>query len=123
MRHRQVSVRLGRQKGHRVSLMRNLATSLFIHGRITTTETKAKELTRFASQLVTLASKGDLSSRRQVAREIHNKSVVQKLFNIIAAQYQNRQPTDAGGKGGYIRMIKMAPRQGDASPMAMVELV
>lgn len=123
MRHRQVSVRLGRQQGHRVSLMRNLATSLFIHGKITTTETKAKELTRFASKLVTLAMKGDLSSRRRVLRDIQNNSVVQKLFDTIASQYQNRQPTDSGGKGGYIRIVKMAPRRGDSASMALVELV
>ncbi|MCL5055936.1 MAG: 50S ribosomal protein L17 [Firmicutes bacterium] len=123
MRHRQLSVRLGRQTGHRQALLRNLATSLFVHGRITTTETKAKELCRFASKLITLAKKGDLSSRRRVLEDIQNKEVTKKLFEIIAVQYQNRQPADSGGKGGYIRIVKGLPRKGDGAPAAIVELV
>jgi large subunit ribosomal protein L17 len=123
MRHRQHSVRLGRQTGHRKALLRNLATALFVHGRITTTEAKAKELTRFASKLITLAKKGDLASRRRVLSEVQNKEVVKKLFEIIAVQYQNRQPSDPGGKGGYIRLVKGLPRRGDGAPTAIVELV
>ena len=123
MRHRQLSVRLGRQTGHRQALLRNLATSLFVHGRIMTTEAKAKELCRFASKLITLAKKGDLSSRRRVLEDIQNKEVTKKLFEIIAVQYQNRQSADSGGKGGYIRIVKGLPRKGDGAPAAIVELV
>lgn len=123
MRHRRVSTRLGRQTEHRQALLRNLAASLFVHGKITTTETKARELARFASKLVTLAVKGDLTSRRRVTREIQNREVVRKLFEITALQYQNRQPADPGGKGGYFRCVKLPPRRGDRASMAVIELV
>lgn len=123
MRHRQVSTRLGRQTSHRTALLRNLATNLFLHGRITTTETKAKAVTQLASKLLTLALKGDLTSRRRVLQDIQNKEVARKLFDILAAQFQNRQPQDPGGQGGYIRIVKAPPRRGDRAPMAIVELV
>jgi len=122
MRHRSLSTRLSRQTGHRNALLRNLATNLFTHGRIMTTETKAKELSRFASKLLTLALKGDLASRRRVLAEIQNKQVAKKLFDIIAGQFKSRQATDPGGKGGYIRVIKTNPRRGDNASMAVVEL-
>lgn len=123
MRHRQNSKRLGRQTGHRTALLRNMATALFVHGRITTTETKAKELSKFASRLITMALKGDLASRRRVLAEVQDKEVVKKLFDIIAAQYQSRQPSDPGGKGGHVRLVKGLPRRGDGAPTAIVELV
>ena len=93
-----------------------MATSLFQRGPITTTLPKAKRLRPLAERLITLAKRGDLHSRRRVMRVIRNKSVVHKLFTEIAEQMEQRE-------GGYTRIVKIAPRRGDAAPAAIIELV
>jgi large subunit ribosomal protein L17 len=97
-------------------MLANLATSLFEHGRITTTETKAKRLRPLAEKLVTFAKRGDLHARRQVMTTIRDKSVVHTLFAEIGPRYENRP-------GGYTRITKVGPRKGDNAPMAVIELV
>jgi large subunit ribosomal protein L17 len=97
-------------------MLANLATSLFEHGRITTTEAKAKRLRPFAEKLVTFAKRGDLHARRQVMTVIRDKDVVHALFAEIGPRYENRP-------GGYTRITKVGPRKGDNAPMAVIELV
>jgi large subunit ribosomal protein L17 len=97
-------------------MLANLATSLFEHGRITTTEAKAKRLRPFAEKLVTFAKRGDLHARRQVMTVIRDKDVVHTLFAEIGPRYENRP-------GGYTRITKVGPRKGDNAPMAVIELV
>jgi large subunit ribosomal protein L17 len=97
-------------------MLANLATSLFEHGRITTTETKAKRLRPLAEKLVTFAKRGDLHARRQVMTTIRDKNVVHTLFAEIGPRYENRP-------GGYTRITKVGPRKGDNAPMAVIELV
>jgi large subunit ribosomal protein L17 len=97
-------------------MLANLATSLFEHGRITTTETKAKRLRPLAEKLVTFAKRGDLHARRQVMTTIRDKDVVHLLFAEIGPRYANRP-------GGYTRITKVGPRKGDNAPMAVIELV
>jgi large subunit ribosomal protein L17 len=97
-------------------MLANLATSLFRHGKITTTETKAKRLRPFAEQLITRAKRGDLASFRRVLRVIHELDVAYKLRDEIAPQYATRN-------GGYTRIVKAGIRKGDAAPMAVIELV
>jgi large subunit ribosomal protein L17 len=97
-------------------MLANLATALFEHGRITTTETKAKRLRPLAERLITFAKRGDLHARRQVARTIRSKGVVHTLFAEIGPRYGNRP-------GGYTRITKLGPRKGDNAPMAVIELV
>ncbi len=116
MRHRITGRRLGRTTEHRLALMRNMSTSLFEHERITTTLQKAKELRRFAEKIITLSKKESLHSRRLVARHVHDKRVVRKLFDTISPRYAQRP-------GGYTRIIKLGPRQGDCAEMAIIELV
>lgn len=123
MRHNKVTKRLGRQTGHRLSLIRNITTKLMLHERIKTTEAKAKVVAPVAEKMISLARKGDLASRRQVLTVIENKEVVQKLFDVIATRYNNRQRTDAGGTGGYTRILRVGPRHGDGAPMVLLELV
>jgi large subunit ribosomal protein L17 len=108
--------RLGGSPSHERLMLANLATSLFEHGRITTTETKAKRLRPLAEKLVTLARRGDLHSRRQVMTTIRDKDVVHHLFAEIGPRYENRP-------GGYTRITKVGPRKGDNAPMAVIELV
>jgi large subunit ribosomal protein L17 len=97
-------------------MLANLATSLFKHGKIQTTETKAKRLRPFAERLVTFAKRGDLAARRRVLRVVRDKDVVYVLFDQIAPRFANRE-------GGYTRIVKTGPRKGDAAPMAIIELV
>jgi large subunit ribosomal protein L17 len=97
-------------------MLANLATSLFEHGRITTTEAKAKRLRPFAEKLVTFAKRGDLHARRQVMTVIRDKDVVHTLFAEIGPRYENRT-------GGYTRITKVGNRKGDNAPMAVIELV
>jgi large subunit ribosomal protein L17 len=97
-------------------MLANLATSLFEHGRITTTEAKAKRLRPYAEKLVSFAKRGDLHSRRQVMTVIRDKDVVHTLFAEIGPRFANRP-------GGYTRITKVGPRKGDNAPMAVIELV
>ena len=108
--------RLGGSPAHERLILANLATSLFQHGRITTTETKAKRLRPLAERLVTFAKRGDLHSRRRVLTVVRDKDVVYTLFDQIAPRFANRA-------GGYTRIVKTGPRKGDAAPMAVIELV
>ena len=108
--------RLGGGPAHERLMLANLATALFTHGRITTTETKAKRLRPLAERLITFAKRGDLAARRQVLTVVRDKEVVHSLFAEIAPQYAERQ-------GGYTRVTKLGPRKGDNAPMAVIELV
>ena len=108
--------RLGGSPAHQRLILANLATSLFEHGRITTTETKARMLRPYAEKLITKAKRGDLHNRREVLKTIRDKSVVHTLFTEIA-------PTFAERPGGYTRITKIGPRKGDNAPMAVIELV
>jgi large subunit ribosomal protein L17 len=108
--------RLGGSPAHEKLILANLATELFRHGKIKTTETKAKRLRPLAEQLITKAKRGDLHNRRRVLTVIRDKDVVYALFEQIAPRYGNRP-------GGYTRITKTGPRKGDAAPMAVIELV
>ena len=108
--------RLASSPAHERLMLANMATSLFQNGRITTTLPKAKRLRPLAERLITFAKRGDLHSRRRVMRVIRNKSVVHILFTQIAEQMEQRE-------GGYTRIVKIAPRVGDAAPAAVIELV
>jgi large subunit ribosomal protein L17 len=108
--------RLGGSPAHERLLLANLATALFRHGKITTTETKAKRLRPLAEQLITKAKRGDLHARRRVLTVVRDKDVVFNLFDEIAPRYANRS-------GGYTRIVKTVPRKGDNAPMAIIELV
>lgn len=108
--------RLGGSPSHERLMLANLATSLFEHGRITTTETKAKRLRPLAERLISKSKKGDLHNRRQVMKTIRDKDVVHKLFAEIGPFFADRD-------GGYVRIIKAMPRRGDNAPMAVIELV
>jgi large subunit ribosomal protein L17 len=108
--------RLGGSPAHQRLILANLATQLFEHGRITTTEAKARLLRPFAEKLITKAKKGDLHNRREVLKTIRDKSVVHVLFTEIAPTFSERP-------GGYTRITKIGPRKGDNAPMAVIELV
>jgi large subunit ribosomal protein L17 len=108
--------RLGGSPAHERLMLANLATALFEHGKITTTEAKAKRLRPLAERLVTLAKRGDLHARRRVLTVVRDKGVVHVLFTEIAPSY-------AGRPGGYTRITKIGPRKGDNAPMAVIELV
>ena len=108
--------RLGGSPAHEKLIMANLATELFRHGKIKTTETKARRLRPLAEQLITKAKRGDLHARRRVLTVVKDKDVVYALFEQIAPRYGNRS-------GGYTRITKTGPRKGDAAPMAVIELV
>ncbi len=108
--------RLGGSAAHEKLLLANLARSLFEHGRITTTEAKARRLRPVAERLITKAKKGDMHNRRQVLQTITDKGIVHTLFTEIAPRYENRP-------GGYTRITKIGNRRGDNAPMAVIELV
>ena len=108
--------RLGGSPAHERLILANLATSLFEHGKITTTEAKAKRLRPLAERLITFAKRGDLHSRRRVLTVVRDKDVVHVLFTEIGPRYENRP-------GGYTRITKIGPRKGDNAPMAVIELV
>ncbi len=142
MRHMTKKHTLGKAKDQRDALLRSLATELFVHGEIKTTMARAKALRPYAEEIITLAKKGDLHAIRQAARHIYNKetgkfmdmatgevfeapvadkkltsqTVLRKLFVIIGKQYSDR-------KGGYTRIFRLPPRRGDASEMALIQLV
>ncbi len=108
--------RMGGSPAHERHMLANLAQALFEHGRITTTEAKAKRLRPYAEHLITFAKRGDLHARRQVLKRLNDKSVVHVLFDEIGPRYENRP-------GGYTRIVKLGPRKGDNAPMALIELV
>jgi large subunit ribosomal protein L17 len=116
MRHAKADKRLGRNDDHRRSMLRNLATSLFTHGKIETTVVRAKEVSRVASRLITRAKKGDLQSRRLVAAYLTSQDVAKKVCDVIA-------PSLAGRAGGYTRIVRTRLRKGDAAAMAQIELL
>jgi len=116
VRHRKKGRQLSRTRSHRKATIRNLATSLFRHGRIETTTAKAKELRPYAERLITLARRGDVHARRLAAMKIQDRDVLGKLFDEIAPRYMERP-------GGYTRVLKLGNRKGDAAEMSLIELV
>jgi large subunit ribosomal protein L17 len=116
VRHHRAGKKLGRDSAHRKALYANLACSLIEHGRIRTTEAKAKAVKPFAEQMITLGKRGDLSARRQAVAELRSQDVVKRLFDDVAPRFADRP-------GGYSRIVKLGPRQGDAADMVYLELV
>jgi large subunit ribosomal protein L17 len=116
MRHRAKGRQLSRTSSHRRALLNNMATSLFQHERIVTTEAKAKELRPFAEKLITLARRGDLHARRLVERKVKDREVLSKLFAEIGPRF-------AGRPGGYTRILKLGHRPGDGADQARIELL
>lgn len=116
MRHGKTGVKLGRTSSHRKALFRNLVTALFKYDRIRTTDAKAKEIRKWADDLVTLAKRGDLHARRQALAILTEKDVVYKLFQQAPVRYKDNA-------GGYTRIVKLGNRPGDAAPISLVELV
>lgn len=114
--HRVAHRKLGRKTEHRIATLRNLASALIEHERITTTLYKAKDLRPFAEKLIARARKDSVHSRRVVARDLHDRGIVQRLFNDVAPRFIDRP-------GGFTRILHTAPRQGDAAEMAIIELV
>ena len=108
--------KLGRNSSNRKALFRSILTSFFKYGKIETTVTKAKEVASKSAQLITLAKRGDLHARRQVAAVLLDETVTKKLFEEIAPKYESRH-------GGFTRIYKLGPRRGDAAEMAIIELV
>ncbi len=116
MRHARSGKKLGRDSAHRKALYSNLAGALITHGRIETTEAKAKAVKPFAEKMITLGKRGDLHARRLAMAELRSNDVVHRLFSDVAPRFAERQ-------GGYTRVVKLGPRQGDAASMALLELV
>jgi large subunit ribosomal protein L17 len=116
MRHRKAGLKLGRKTGHLNSMFRNLVTSLLKHDRIRTTDTKAKELRRWADHLITLAKRGDLHARRQALSIVQEPAVVHALFEKAAERFGRTA-------GGYTRLAKLGVRPGDSASMTLVELI
>lgn len=116
MRHRNKKITLGREKKQRIALFRSLAESFFLHGKITTTEAKAKALRGIVEPMITKARKGDLASLRSSQEFLYTEKALKRLVKDIAPKYKSRQ-------GGYTRIIKLAPRRMDAAKMARIELV
>lgn len=108
--------KLGRNSSNRKALFRSILSSFFKHERIETTVTKAKEVSKHAAKLITLAKRGDLHARRLVMAELVDEEATRKLFNEIAPKYADRQ-------GGFARIYKVGPRRGDAAEMAIIELI
>jgi len=116
MRHRKHHGSLGLPSGHRRAVLANLATALLTHGRIETTQAKARAVRPYVEKLITLSKRGDLHARRQVLAKLCQRSIVDHLFNKVAPVFSDRD-------GGYTRTIKTGYRAGDAAPMAVIELV
>jgi len=108
--------RMGGSPAHQKHMLANLAASLFEHGKITTTEARARRLRPYAEKLITFAKRGDMHARRQVLTVVPDKGIVHSLFTEIGPSFANRP-------GGYTRITKLGPRKGDAAPMAVIELV
>ena len=116
MRHQRAGRKLGRDSAHRKALYSNLAGALIEHGRIKTTEAKAKEVRPIVEKMITLGKRGDLHAHRQAVAFLRSKSVAHKLFAEVAPRFAERP-------GGYTRVVKLGPRQGDSAEMAYLELV
>ena len=116
MRHRRAGKKLGRDSAHRKALYSNLAGALIEHGRIRTTEAKAKAVKPFAEQMITLGKRGDLHARRLALAELRSQDVVHQLFADVAPRFADRP-------GGYTRIVRLGPRNGDAAEMVYLELV
>ena len=116
MRHRAKHKQLSRTASHRRALLANMATSLFRHDRIETTEAKAKALRPYAERLITLARRGDLHARRQVERKIKDRDVSHRLFTELGKRFAARP-------GGYTRIVKLRHRPGDGADVARIELL
>jgi large subunit ribosomal protein L17 len=116
LRHGHKGKKLGRTAQHRRALMRNLVTALFEHERIRTTLAKAKESRRFADRMITYALKNTLAARREAGRFIQDKIVLKKLFDVVGPRF-------AGRPGGFTRVLRLGPREGDAAEMVLLELV
>ena len=116
MRHQRSGKKLGRDSAHRKALYSNLAGALIEHGRIQTTEAKAKAVKPFAERMITLGKRGDLAARRKALSELRSPDVVSHLFSDVAPRFAERP-------GGYTRIVKLGPRQGDAADMVYLELV
>jgi large subunit ribosomal protein L17 len=116
MRHHRAGKKLGRDAAQRKSLYAGLTSSLIEHGRIRTTEAKAKAVKPIAEQMITLGRRGDIHARRQALAYLRSQDVVYKLFSDVAPRFADRP-------GGYTRIVKLGPRQGDAANMAYLELV
>ena len=116
MRHQRAGKKLGRDSAHRRALYANLAGALIEHGRIRTTETKAKAVRPIAEKMITLGREGSIHSRRQALAYLRTQEIVHKLFSEVAPRFKDRP-------GGYTRIVKLGPRQGDSAPMAYLELV
>ena len=112
MNHRKI----GHNSAHRRAILRNMTTSVLMHGKVETTEVKAKEVRRMVDKMITLGKKGDLAAYRQAVAYLMDKDVAYKLFHEIAPSYKDRN-------GGYTRVLKAGFRRGDAAPMAILELV
>ena len=116
MRHRKTKMRLNVTSSHQKAMMRNMATALFRYEKISTTLKRAKILRSFAEKLITIAKREDLHARRLVARDIKDKELLKKIFEVYSARYQNTP-------GGYTQIIKIPPRKGDGAPMASISLI
>jgi large subunit ribosomal protein L17 len=116
MRHHRAGRKLGRDAAHRKAMYANLTASLIEHGRIRTTVAKAKEVRPVAEEMITLGRRGDVPARRQALRFLRSQDVVHKLFSDVGPRFADRS-------GGYSRIVKLGPRQGDAAEMAYLELV
>ncbi len=116
MRHNKAGRQLGRNASHRKAMFRNMVTSLFEHGKIRTTDAKAKEVRRIAEKLITLGKRGDLHARRRALSYVRSREVVEKLFDESATQFATRP-------GGYTRITKLGNRRGDNAPVSIIELV
>src|ERR671932_2818586 len=116
MRHQRAGKKLGRDSAHRKALYANLAGALIEHGRIKTTEAKAKAVRPIAEKMITLGRRGDLAARRQAIAYLRSQEVVHNLFANVAPRFADRP-------GGYSRIVKLGPRQGDAADMVYLELV
>ena len=116
MRHRAKGRQLSRTSTHKRAMLNNMATSLFVHGRVITTEAKAKELRPFAEKLITLARRGDLHARRLVQRRIKDRETLSRLFSDIGPRFAARP-------GGYTRILKLGHREGDGADVARIELL
>jgi large subunit ribosomal protein L17 len=116
VKHRRAGRKLGRDSAHRKALYSNLAGALIEHGRIKTTEAKAKEVRPIVEQMITLGKRGDVAAHRQAVAFLRSKSVAHVLFSEVAPRFADRP-------GGYTRVVKLGPRQGDSAPMAYLELV